>query len=39
MREIIKNDGSFYVIFYDVNRKNVEYVMKLVEIEKYVFIK
>ncbi|MDX5688301.1 ABC transporter permease, partial [Clostridioides difficile] len=39
MRETIKNDGSFHVTFYDVNRKNVEYVTKSAEIEKHAFTK
>ncbi|ENZ9535891.1 ABC transporter permease [Clostridioides difficile] len=39
MRETIKNDGSFHVTFYDVNRKNAEYVTKSAEIEKHAFTK
>ncbi|HGM3506718.1 TPA: ABC transporter permease [Clostridioides difficile] len=39
VRETIKNDGSFHVTFYDVNRKNVEYVTKSAEVEKHAFTK
>lgn len=39
VRETIKNDGSFHVTFHDVNKKDIEYVIKSAEIEKHAFTK
>lgn len=39
MRETIKDRGSFYASFYDINKENIDYISKAAGVDKYAISK